>query len=111
VAPETNDTRSFRMPNNPSNWYAVSPAGNKIEKVVAAAVTSRVRQRRGPIACGPVPRQDARLPGLLLLDRPLGGRKCLETVVRDRLAAFDGEPVRAGRESLLGPLDRGELFP
>ena len=34
----------------------------------------------------------------------------LQTLVRDRLAAFDREPVRAGGQTCLGPLDRSELL-
>src|SRR5262249_30653786 len=38
----------------------------------------------------------------------LGRRKCLEALVRDRPAAFDGEPVRAGGQTLLRTVECGE---
>jgi hypothetical protein len=44
----------------------------------------------------------------LFLHRPLGRRKCLEALVRDRLATFDGEPIRAGGQTLLRTVDCGE---
>ena len=37
-------------------------------------------------------------------------RNRLEAFVRNRLAAFDRKPVRAGGQPRLGPLDRGELL-
>ena len=51
----------------------------------------------------------AQLAGGFLFDRPLGGRQGFETLVRNRLAALDREPVRARGEPRLGPLDRCEL--
>jgi len=44
----------------------------------------------------------------LFLNRPLGRRKCLEALVRDRLATLDGEPVPAGGQTLLRTVDCGE---
>src|SRR5918992_4925131 len=44
----------------------------------------------------------------LLFDSALGGGYRLEPLVRDGLAALDREPVGAGCEPRLGPLDGGE---
>src|SRR6266566_3641474 len=45
-----------------------------------------------------------------LFGRPLGGRKSLQTFVRNRLSALDREAVGTGGKAGLGPLDGGELF-
>lgn len=39
----------------------------------------------------------------------LGSRQRLETLVGDRFAALDREPVRPGRKARFGAFDRGEL--
>src|SRR6266545_1096747 len=44
----------------------------------------------------------------LFLHRPLGRRKSLEALVRDRLAALDGEPVGARGQTLLRTVECGE---
>jgi hypothetical protein len=43
-------------------------------------------------------------------DRPFSRRASLETVVRNRFAAFDGEAVGTGGKAGLGALDGSELF-
>ena len=53
-------------------------------------------------------------PGLkagLLFGGALGGRHDLETLVWERVAAFDRESVRSCGESLLSSLDGGKLEP
>ena len=52
----------------------------------------------------------AQLASALLFGGSLGGRDGFQTLVRDRLAALDRDPVGAGGQSLLGSLDRGELL-
>src|SRR5580765_4329528 len=47
----------------------------------------------------------------LFLDGPLGRRQGLEALVRDRLAALDGEAVRSGGETRLCALERDEVLP
>src|SRR2546423_3508589 len=47
--------------------------------------------------------------GCFFLGGSLGGRDRLEPLIRDRLPAFDREPVGAGRKACLGPLDGLEL--
>jgi hypothetical protein len=44
-----------------------------------------------------------------LVHGQLGRRQGLETVVRDRLPALDRKAVRAGSQTLLGALERGQL--
>jgi hypothetical protein len=46
----------------------------------------------------------------LFLDGPLGRRQGLEALIRDRLAAFDGEAVRSGGETRFGALERVKVF-
>ncbi len=48
---------------------------------------------------------------LLLLDGQLGGGESLEPLVGDRVAALGRDPVGAGGEPRLGPLDRVEPAP
>ena len=61
----------------------------------------------------PVGHSDRRQPCLvrfLFLDRPLGRRQSLEALIRDWLAALDGEAVRSGGETRFGALERGKVF-
>jgi hypothetical protein len=55
-------------------------------------------------------RRQRSLVRFLFLDGPLGRRQGLEALIRDRLAAFDGEAVRPGGETRLGALERVKVF-
>ena len=52
----------------------------------------------------------ASLASTFFFSGSLGRRDGLQTLVRDGLAAFDREPVRARGQARLGPLDRGEIL-
>jgi hypothetical protein len=52
----------------------------------------------------------ARASARLFVDRPLGGWKGFEALVRDWPAAFDRAAVGTGRKTCLGALDGRELF-
>src|SRR4051794_21414636 len=67
--------------------------------------SSRARHAiRGPRSA------DGPLIAVLLLDGTLRPRDHLETLVGDRLAALDRQPVGAVAQALLGALDRGKLL-
>ena len=55
-------------------------------------------------------RRQRSLVRFLFLDGPLGCRHGLEALIRDRLAALDGEAVRSGGETRLGALERVKVF-
>jgi hypothetical protein len=52
----------------------------------------------------------ANLRAWFFLNGPFGRRESFETLVRNRLAAFDREAVGAGGKSGLGSLDGSEFF-
>src|SRR6476619_1278518 len=70
-------------------------------------------KRRDPRRCsrsGHSYRRQRSLVHFLFLDGPLGRRQGLEALIRDRLAAFDGEAVRSGGETRFGALERVKVF-